>query len=241
ARIEAARNADIDVGGKLRIQTVQDIHRSSTTGGNWNLSLGAAVNNRTIGTLTGNIGATVRHEHDHSALAAQIAGIDAGGRLGMTVKGDATLIGGALTARGPGSLLDIQGRLDAREVKDYRDHDGGYSGGSVGISASTSLTSGSISGGRIAGEQLASTVHGTIDIGQRTGRGQLQAGGGVSGTLNQDAGKVRSVEQDRKWAQSDISITLSKLDLGGKKAKQQREKGDLDGPLATDFQHTRFG
>lgn len=241
ARIDAAQDADIAVGGKLRVQTVQDTQRSSTNGGNWNLSLGAAVNNRTIGTLTGNIGATVRHEHDNAARSTQIAGIGVGNRLGMTVKGDAELIGGAITARGPGSRVDIRGKLAVSEVKDYRDHDGGYFGGSIGISASTSLPSGSISGGRIAGERQASTLHGTIDIGQGTGQGKLQVGGGVSGELNQDAGKVRSIEEDRKWAQNDISITISKLDAGGKKARQKREQGRLDGLLATDFKGGKLG
>ncbi|ANY15126.1 C80 family cysteine peptidase [Bordetella pseudohinzii] len=240
ARVEAEALARVAVDGKLFVQTLQDIHHSTTNGGDWTVSEGAAVNNRTIGTITANSGATARHEHDHSALSSQIAGIKASGPLFMTVKGDADLIGGAITASGPGSAVDISGKLSAREVRDYRDHDGGYAGGSVGISASTSMPNGSLSGGRIAGEQHASTLRATLDVGQARGLGSLRAAD-ITGALNQDADKIREVQTDRQWAQNDISITISKLDAGGKKARQRREQGRLDGPLATDFKGGKFG
>ncbi|CAJ48318.1 two-partner secretion domain-containing protein [Bordetella avium] len=234
ARAQASGPILAKVGGALHVQTQLDTQQSKTQGGSWNASMGAAINNRTLGTLTFNLGGTARHEHDNSALAKQIAGLAANDKLDLSVQGNARLTGGEISAAGKGAKVDIKGTLSVADLKEYRDHDGGYAGGSIGISGTTSLPTVSLSGGRIAGEHFAATLHGTIDVGQRQGHGQISTGA-TEGQLNEHVSRIRTIEDDRKWAQNDINITLSKLDLGRKKAKQQQDEGNLDGPLATDF------
>ncbi|RIQ57883.1 C80 family cysteine peptidase [Bordetella avium] len=234
ARAQASGPILAKVGGALHVQTQLDTQQSKTQGGSWNASMGAAINNRTLGTLTFNLGGTARHEHDNSALAKQIAGLAANDKLDLSVQGNARLTGGEISAAGKGAKVDIKGTLSVADLKEYRDHDGGYAGGSIGISGTTSLPTVSLSGGRIAGEHFAATLHSTIDVGQRQGHGQISTGA-TEGQLNENVSRIRTIEDDRKWAQNDINITLSKLDLGRKKAKQEQDEGNLDGPLATDF------
>lgn len=227
ARVQADGSIDVQAGGDLRVITTQDRQHSRTLGGDVNASLGVAANTRTLGTVTGSLGATVRTEHDNFATSSQVAGLQAGTRLRVDVQGDAHLQGAALTAKGHGSRVDIQGSTNVSEVRDWRDHDGGYFGGSVGISASTSMPTGSLSGGRIAGERQRTALLATIDVGQSTGKGELHTRKGVRGQLNQDAGHARRIDEDRRWAQNDISFTVQKLQRPGTK-KSAASRADAD-------------
>lgn len=233
AQADAAGQLFAQVGGNLNLITRRDTQRSKTEGGDWNASLGVAANTRTLGTPTASLGATVRLEHDNAAIASQASGLQAA-RLQLAVRGDARLRGGLITASGTGSTVAIQGRTTVSDLQDWRDHDGGYFGASIGISATTSMPSGSVSGGRIAGERYAATRRATIDVGQTRGQGRVQTRGGVSGTLNQAAGQALRVETDRQWAQNDISFTLSSADPLGRKARQQkRQQAAASPPAAT--------
>lgn len=233
AQANAAGLLFAQAGGNLNLITRRDTQRSKSEGGEWNASLGVAANTRTLGTPTASLGATVRLEHDNAAIASQASGLQAA-RLKLVAHGDARLSGSVITASGTGSTVAIQGRTTVSDLQDWRDHDGGYFGGSIGISATTSMPSGSVSGGRIAGERYAATRRATIDVGQTRGQGRLQTQGGVSGTLNQAAGQALQVETDRQWAQNDISFTLSSADPLGRKARQQkRQQAAASPPAAT--------
>lgn len=227
AHVQADGSIDAQAGGDLRVITTQDRQHSRTLGGDVNASLGVAANTRTLGTVTGSLGATLRTEHDNFATSSQVAGLQAGTRLRVDVQGDARLQGAALTAKGHGSRVDIQGSTSVSEVRDWRDHDGGYFGGSVGISASTSMPTGSLSGGRIAGERQRTALLATIDVGQSTGKGELHTRKGVRGQLNQDAGHARRIDEDRRWAQNDISFTVQKPQRPGPK-KPAASRADAD-------------
>lgn len=227
ARVQAEGRIDAQAGGDLRVITTQDRQHSRTLGGDVNASLGVAANTRTLGTITGSLGATVRTEHDNFETSSQVAGLQAGTRLLVDVQGNAHLQGGTLTAKGHGSRVDIQGSTNVSEVRDWRDHDGGYFGGSVGISASTSMPTGSLSGGRIAGERQRTALLATIDVGQSAGKGELHTRKGVQGQLNQGTGPARRIDEDRRWAQNDISFTVQKLQRPGAK-KPTASHADTD-------------
>ncbi|WP_310648527.1 C80 family cysteine peptidase [Bordetella avium] len=238
-RAQADQALTVQAGGSLRLDTLQDHQRSASNGGDWSLSAGAGVNTRTLGAVLFNAGITVHHEHDSYDTTTQAAGLHAGQRLTMRVGRDAALTGAAITAAGPGSSVDIGGKLIARTLQASRDHDGGYGGASAGISQSTSLPTLTLNAGRIAGEHYAATLNATVDIGQTRGNGTLQAA--IEGPLMQQADRQEVVQHKRRWAQNDIQITFSKLDVGSKQAKQKMARGELDGPTAMDLKRNRVG
>ncbi|WP_420808870.1 hemagglutinin repeat-containing protein [Bordetella avium] len=238
-RAQADQALTVQAGGSLRLETRQDHQRSASNGGDWSLSAGAGVNTRTLGAVLFNAGVTVHHEHDNYDTTTQAAGLHAGQRLTMRVGRDAALTGAAITAAGPGSSVDIGGKLIARTLQASRDHDGGYGGASAGISQSSSLPTLILNAGRIAGEHYAATLNATVDIGQTQGNGTLQAA--IEGPLMQQADRQEVVQHKRRWAQNDIQITFSKLDVGSKQAKQKMARGELDGLTAMDFKRNRVG
>ncbi|RIQ10997.1 hemagglutinin repeat-containing protein, partial [Bordetella avium] len=238
-RAQADQALTVQAGGSLRLDTLQDHQRSASNGGDWSLSAGAGVNTRTLGAVLFNAGVTVHHEHDNYDTTTQAAGLHAGQRLTMRVGRDAALTGAAITAAGPGSSVDIGGKLIARTLQASRDHDGGYGGASAGISQSSSLPTLTLNAGRIAGEHYAATLNATVDIGQTRGNGTLQAA--TEGPLMQQATQQEVVQHKRRWAQNDIQITFSKLDVGSKQAKQKMARGELDGLTAMDLKRNRVG
>ena len=78
----------------------------------------------------------------------------------------------------------------------------------------------------MAGEDYQAEQRATIDVGQAKDPSRLQVGGGVKGTLNQDAAKATVVQRNKHWAGGGSEFSVAGKSL--KKKNQVRPVGDAD-------------
>lgn len=223
ASMAQATRMDLQVARDLKAISRQDEQRFDQTGGNWEVSLGAAIQNRTLVAPVGTIGAGVRHEHDYQALTQNgQAGLLASQGLHATVGRDARLRGALIADASNQGNLDIAGRIHAETVHDYRDKDGYEVGASVGISSTTLNPTFSLTLGRPAVEQYRAVRQATIAMGGAPGTPRYTARGGVSGRLNTDAGQAVVVQRAERWASARTEFSFG--------PPSRRDKADSSPP-----------
>ncbi|MGZ9893185.1 C80 family cysteine peptidase [Bordetella bronchiseptica] len=208
ASMAQATRMDLHVARDLNAISRQDEQRFGQTGGNWEVSLGAAIQNRTLVAPVGTIGAGVRHEHDHQALTQNgQAGLLASQGLRAAVGRDARLRGALIADSSDQGNMDIAGRIHAEALHDYRDKDGYEAGASIGISSTTLNPALSLMLGRPAVEQYRAVRQATIAMG---GAPRYAAQAGVTGTLNTDPGRAVIVARDERWASGRTEISFER-------------------------------
>ncbi|MFJ0754294.1 C80 family cysteine peptidase, partial [Bordetella bronchiseptica] len=225
ASMAQATRMDLHVARDLKAISRQDEQRFDQTGGNWEVSLGAAIQNRTLVAPVGTIGAGVRHEHDYQALTRNgQAGLLASQGLRATVGRDARLRGAIIADASNQGSMDIAGRIHAEALHNYRDKDGFETGASVGISSTTLNPTLSLTLGRPAVEQYRAVRQATIAMGAAPGAPRYTARGGVSGRLNTDSGQAVVVQRAERWASARTEFSFDQ--------PSRRDKADSGSPGA---------
>lgn len=126
-----------------------------------------AIQNRTLVAPVGSAGFNFNTEHDNSRLTNDgAAGVVASDGLTGHVKGDANLTGATIADLSGKGNLKVDGAVNAQNLKDYRDKDGGSGGLNVGISSTTLAPTVGVAFGRVAGEDYQAEQRATIDVGQ---------------------------------------------------------------------------
>ncbi|MEN0108047.1 MAG: hemagglutinin repeat-containing protein, partial [Pseudomonas sp.] len=233
ANIDAG-HLDYAIGGTQTITSKQDNYNMEHERGSWSVGAGVAIS--TLGIVpTGSASASGGKDYDKSDLTAVQSGIQAGS-MNLHVGGNQNLTGAhIINTSGQGSYR-VDGTLTVADLADSRDKDGGYGGGGGGISKS-GVPSVVVEAGRVDQVKYEATQHSTIQIG--TGKpaegapqseGGISVGGGIVGTLNQDAGKMTEVTRDDKVAGTDIKIELA---LPAMKKKKNKTAAEVDIPTAT--------
>lgn len=141
------------------------------------------------------------------------------------VKGDANLTGATIADLSGKGNLKVDGAVNAQNLKDYRDKDGGSGGLNVGISSTTLAPTVGVAFGRVAGEDYQAEQRATIDVGQTKDPARLQVGGGVKGTLNQDAAQATVVQRNKHWAGGG-----SEFSVAGKSLKKKNQVRPVETP-----------
>ncbi|AOB26674.1 hemagglutinin repeat-containing protein [Bordetella bronchiseptica] len=200
SRVRGTRVA-LGVEGDINATGKQDERNYNSSGGGWDASAGVAIQNRTLVAPVGSAGFNFNTEHDNSRLTNDGAtGVVATDGLTGHVLGDANVIGATIADLSGQGNLKVDGAVNAQNLKDYRDKDGGSGGLNVGISSTTLAPTVGVSFGRVAGEDYQAEQRATIDVGQTKNPSRLQVGGGITGALNQDAAKATVVQRDKHWA-----------------------------------------
>ncbi|WLS56915.1 hemagglutinin repeat-containing protein [Bordetella bronchiseptica] len=216
----------LDVEGDINATSKQDERNYNSSGGGWDVSAGVAIQNRTLVAPVGSAGFNFNTEHDNSRLTNDgAAGVVASDGLTGHVKGDANLTGATIADLSDKGNLKVDGAVNAQNLKDYRDKDGGSGGLNVGISSTTLAPTVGVAFGRVAGEDYQAEQRATIDVGQAKDPSRLQVGGGVKGTLNQDAAKATVVQRNKHWAGGG-----SEFSVAGKSLKKKNQVRPVETP-----------
>ncbi|QGB61347.1 filamentous hemagglutinin/adhesin [Bordetella parapertussis] len=216
----------LDVEGDINATSKQDERNYNSSGGGWDASAGVAIQNRTLIAPVGSAGFNFNTEHDNSRLTNDgAAGVVASDGLTGHVKGDANLTGATIADLSDKGNLKVDGAVNAQNLKDYRDKDGGSGGLNVGISSTTLAPTVGVAFGRVAGEDYQAEQRATIDVGQTKDPSRLQVGGGVKGTLNQDAAKATVVQRNKHWAGGG-----SEFSVAGKSLKKKNQVRPVETP-----------
>ncbi|WP_262358566.1 hemagglutinin repeat-containing protein, partial [Bordetella pertussis] len=216
----------LDVEGDINATSKQDERNYNSSGGGWDASAGVAIQNRTLVAPVGSAGFNFNTEHDNSRLTNDgAAGVVASDGLTGHVKGDANLTGATIADLSGKGNLKVDGAVNAQNLKDYRDKDGGSGGLNVGISSTTLAPTVGVAFGRVAGEDYQAEQRATIDVGQTKDPARLQVGGGVKGTLNQDAAQATVVQRNKHWAGGG-----SEFSVAGKSLKKKNQVRPVETP-----------
>ena len=166
----AGKHVVLDVEGDINATSKQDERNYNSSGGGWDVSAGVAIQNRTLVAPVGSAGFNFNTEHDNSRLTNDgAAGVVASDGLTGHVKGDANLTGATIADLSDKGNLRVDGAVNAQNLKDYRDKDGGSGGLNVGISSTTLAPTVGVAFGRVAGEDYQAEQRATIDVGQSQG------------------------------------------------------------------------
>ncbi|CCN01949.1 filamentous hemagglutinin/adhesin [Bordetella bronchiseptica Bbr77] len=216
----------LGVEGDINATSKQDERNYNSSGGGWDASAGVAIQNRTLVAPVGSAGFNFNTEHDNSRLTNDgAAGVVASDGLTGHVKGDANLTGATIADLSGKGNLKVDGAVNAQNLKDYRDKDGGSGGLNVGISSTTLAPTVGVAFGRVAGEDYQAEQRATIDVGQTKDPARLQVGGGVKGTLNQDAAQATVVQRNKHWAGGG-----SEFSVAGKSLKKKNQVRPVETP-----------
>ncbi|QIX99356.1 filamentous hemagglutinin N-terminal domain-containing protein [Bordetella bronchiseptica] len=225
ASMAQATRIDLQVARDLNAISRQDDQRFAQTGGNWEVSLGAAIQNRTLVAPVGTIGGGVQHEHDNWVLTQNgQAGLLAARGLRATVGRDARLRGALVADASNQGGMDVAGRIHAEALHDYRDKDGYETGASVGISSTTLNPTLSLTLARPAVEQYRAVRQATIAMGTAPGAPRYTARAGVAGQLNTDSGQAVVVQRAERWASARTEFSFDQ--------PSRRDKADSGSPGA---------
>lgn len=195
ASVKAKESVDVDVGGKMRVISLQDDIKKVQNGGGWSAGVSASLNTKTIGAITPTFGATYEHHHDNKLQVAEQAGIQSGGALNIKTKGDLEMAGGTLA--GKSGSVAVGGKIKVTELYDKIDKDGGKGGVSLGA-AKSGPASVTASYARDARDHVETTNLSTIDIGGNPGA--VVAQGGIDGALNTDGSKTKITTLEEYYA-----------------------------------------
>ncbi|WP_454764409.1 two-partner secretion domain-containing protein [Cupriavidus campinensis] len=210
-------DVELNVSGKLNIESLQDEYDSNTTKGHWGFSAGAAFANGVIiptGSVQAGGGGEYRDEH----TAGTQSGIVATNSLNANVKGDVNITGGHIIAESGKGAIDVGGKINAKSLTDTIDQDGSYGGGGGGISKSGLGTLNAY------GETI-DEIH-KEDRQNATIAGMTINSGGINGDLNTDTSKTTESIRDETTSGNQISYTLGIADI---KTMAGKSNGTTDG------------
>ncbi|WP_105102061.1 hemagglutinin repeat-containing protein [Microbulbifer pacificus] len=186
------RTVDVDIAGNTLVESVQDTQRSTTTKGNWGVTVGAAVTTASIVAPTISADGGGGQSWDNYAKTAKQSGIKASELLNLKVGGDATLKGAHIVSETGAGSVEVDGTLTTEKLQDYHDKDGGFYGGGGGVSK-TGLPTANIQAERVDQIKYKAEQNATIAV------GSVNAGNTV-GEYNQDKDQLVIVQEDRKIA-----------------------------------------
>ncbi|MDP9500621.1 YopT-type cysteine protease domain-containing protein [Bisgaard Taxon 45] len=222
SNIEADK-LDLHVKGKTNVESKQDTLQKVTHGFDYNLSAGVAASSATIATPTGNIGFGYTNETETKRTVNQQAGIRANKITGQTH--DVNLKGGYLVSNDNGQDLKVTGQVSSQELHDQHDKDGGSFGFSVGISE-RGTTAFNLRGGRAEQKHYNATQKSTL-----SGVDTSQAN--VSGQVNTDLAKAKTVTRDDTYASTQFSFEVADIVELGQRAKNKLRASKQEGDTAT--------
>ncbi|MGC6377011.1 YopT-type cysteine protease domain-containing protein [Bisgaard Taxon 45] len=222
SNIEADK-LDLHVKGKTNVESKQDTLQKVTHGFDYNLSAGVAASSATIATPTGNIGFGYTNETETKRTVNQQAGIRANKITGQTH--DVNLKGGYLVSNDNGQDLKVTGQVSSQELHDQHDKDGGSFGFSVGISE-RGTTAFNLRGGRAEQKHYNATQKSTL-----SGVDTSQAN--VSGQVNTDLAKAKTVIRDDTYASTQFSFEVADIVELGQRAKNKLRASKQEGDTAT--------
>ncbi|OJB02805.1 hypothetical protein BGV48_18645 [Burkholderia ubonensis] len=222
-----ARQAMLNVGGKLTVEGEQDRRQQAHESGRWGATVGGAMGLvggeapyvAPVFSVQGDYG----KDYDNSQQVVRRAGVRATEQLDVKVQNDLTLSGAELTSGTGMGQVKVSGKTTAQTVEDTRDKDGGNGGGSVGF-GKDGLASVTLDGGRVAQVHYRATQASGVNV------KDFESAGGVEGALRRDSGALMQVTRDEKIAGNDISLTLDDL-RGLVKRKTGGEEEDGVGPV----------
>ncbi|MGC6342649.1 YopT-type cysteine protease domain-containing protein [Bisgaard Taxon 45] len=222
SNIEADK-LDLHVKGKTNVESKQDTLQKVTHGFDYNLSAGVAASSATIATPTGNIGFGYTNETETKRTVNQQAGIRANKITGQTH--DVNLKGGYLVSNDNGQDLKVTGQVSSQELHDQHDKDGGSFGFSVGISE-RGTTAFNLRGGRAEQKHYNAMQKSTL-----SGVDTSQAN--VSGQVNTDLAKAKTVTRDDTYASTQFSFEVADIVELGQRAKNKLRASKQEGDTAT--------
>ncbi|EXX94301.1 filamentous hemagglutinin family N-terminal domain protein [Bordetella holmesii 1058] len=221
ARITVQDKAKIDVGGNTRITSVQDDIQRKQEGGTWTAGAVAGVNTKTIGSASVTVGLTGEEHHDNAKVVREQAGIQAGKSLTLTSGGNLDVTGAHLVSAD--GRVNAGGKINASQLKDKIDKDGGKAGGSGAINPTTGLPMVTIEYGRDARDHVEATNNATIAVGKAS---HVAAAQGIAGHLNTDVGQQRVVTREEYYAGGESALSVA-LKPAVEKLRDKLNKQDV--------------
>ncbi|MFJ3373245.1 hemagglutinin repeat-containing protein, partial [Pseudomonas sp. NPDC086251] len=131
ANVSGKVNADLT--GDLNITSVQDTQTYTHTLAAGGVSAGVAVNSHTaflVPSFVGGVGAVGGQDYDNYQRVEKQSGISGTADSTIHVGGDMNLTGGYVAG---GGKLQVDGTVNAKDLTDSRNKDGGYGGGGIGV------------------------------------------------------------------------------------------------------------
>lgn len=128
----SANKTDVDVGGDLAINSVQDTYHESSQGYNVNASAGISVS--TSGILpNAEAGYGKSHSNYDSQLTKQQSGIHSTEDVNIKVGGNVDLAGSHIISDSQSGSMDVAGSINVTDIKDSVDSGGVSAGGGGGF------------------------------------------------------------------------------------------------------------
>ncbi|RZT42932.1 two-partner secretion domain-containing protein [Cupriavidus agavae] len=222
-----AKDVSVKTGGKLNIESVQDTVDYNRKKANAGLSAGAAVGViQATGTVyvipTFSVQAGGGTEHRTERTTAAQSGIKGSDSLNVETGGDLNLKGGHLISDAGKGTANIGGSVNAENVNDKIDQDGGYGGGGFGISR-TGMGTVSAWGETVDDVDKQTRQNATI-------AGVSVTAGGVNGDVNAEAGKATQTITDKTTTGNKLSFTAG---IGDITKIVGKKKGSFDLPTET--------
>ncbi|WP_130887498.1 hemagglutinin repeat-containing protein, partial [Pseudomonas sp. Sample_21] len=202
ANISGKVNADLS--GELNITSVQDTQNYTHTLGAGGASAGVAVNSHTlfvVPSFVGGVGGVGGQDYDNYQKVEKQSGISGTADSSIHVGGDMNLTGGYVAG---GGNLQVDGAVNAKDLTDSRNKDGGYGGGGVGFNPN-GIGGIGLMGGRVDQVHYSADNKATVDM-NLTGKDGGAAT--VNGNLNTDMNNRLVVNQDQKIAGNDIKLGI---------------------------------
>ncbi|MFC3814978.1 hemagglutinin repeat-containing protein [Lysobacter sp. GCM10012299] len=206
---------DVDVGGALNVESVQDTQAYERQRAAWGASGGVAVSGAGGGLVpTGSAHAEGGKDWNNYAVVGEQSGLQGTTDSTITVDGDLNLKGGYLAGNGQ---LELGGGINAKTITDTHEKDGGYGGGGGGYSKNGMPTVKAV-GGRVDHEHYEAdnlaTVEMTIAGKAQAGNAAADASGSnnaptIHGDLNSDKSKALDVKRDESYAGTDMAFSAS--------------------------------
>lgn len=191
-----------DIGGNQVITGIQDVSKTQHERSSWSAAIGVAMT--TFGPMPIiSAGGSYGFDFDNSNITAEQSGINAG-VMNLHVGGDQALTGAHIINKSADGSYRVDGKTTAATLREFRDKDGGYIGGSAGTSKS-GIPSFVMEAGRVDQVDYKATQNATVDLGAV----EMNVGKGITGQLNRDASKQTEVSQNTKTAGTDIRFEIS--------------------------------
>lgn len=173
----------------------------------FNVSQPGVIFNNSMQDGTSQIGSHVIHNSNLTREAKAIL-TEVTGNSPSTLAGTLEVFGGKadilIANKSADGSYRVDGKTTAATLREFRDKDGGYIGGSAGTSKS-GIPSFVMEAGRVDQVDYKATQNATVDLGAV----EMNVGKGITGQLNRDASKQTEVSQNTKTAGTDIRIEIS--------------------------------
>ena len=226
AEIEAKKDAMVDVGGNLNIESQKSIYDENSINANagGNVSIGGSTNTIGKAELGFNAGGGNIWK---SGETVEQSGIKSGGKLDVKVGGDLNLTGGVIGSETGEGNLEIGGNLNVKDIVTTEKQGGSHITVSGGFSGDMGVD-GTI--GDEKDKQITSKATIGLKSGNITVKGSTSVNGekGSLDDINKDLSKSQTVDKDIYKKGGDISLSGSTSNIKDAKDKVNSIKDKIN-------------